>query len=108
MLWWGGSYAAAVTVVAAAVVLTSRWPDPITVVLFGALLILAECSATMLPTTRVSPRFMIVMAAIAALHGHGVVLGATFIGLCSGPTITQLRQRRFRVLLFNWSQSVLC
>jgi hypothetical protein len=104
---WVGSYVAAAAVFVLAVVHTNRWPDPVTVVLFSTLLVWAESSAAMLPTTRVSPRFMVVMASIAAFHGRGVVLGATITGVCGGVALYQLRQRRFRVLFFNCAQSLL-
>jgi len=61
----------------------------------------------MLSTTRVSPRFMVVMASISAFHDRGVMLGVIVVGLCGGLALYQLRQRRYRVLLFNCAQSML-
>src|SRR3954468_8191787 len=104
---WVGSYGAAATVLVVAAVRARTWPNPVTLLLFSTLLIWAESSATMLPTTRVSPRFMVVMASIAAFRGEGVVVGAAITGLCGGIAVYQLRQRRYRVLAFNCAQSLL-
>src|SRR3954449_6940784 len=104
---WVGTYVAAATVLVVAVLRTRSWPDPATLILFSTLLIWAESSAAMLPTTRVSPRFMVVMASIAAFRGEGVVVGAAITGLCGGVALYQLRQRRYRILAFNCAQSLL-
>jgi hypothetical protein len=94
---------AAAVSLAVTAVRTERWPEASTLLLFGALLLLAENSAADLPTTTVSPSFMIVMAAIAALD-HGTVIGAAVTGLWGGIALTNLRERRFGLVVFNCAQ----
>jgi len=65
--------------------------------------VLAENFAADLPTTKVSPSFMVVMASIAAFH-HGTVFGAAVVGACGGLVFANFSERRFGVVIYNCSQ----
>lgn len=83
-------------------------PDPGTAALFAALLVWAENAAVQLPgRLRVSPSFMVAMAAITAFDGQGVVFGASVVGAAGGVIIRGIRLRRWRVLAFNCGQYAL-
>src|SRR5687768_2523712 len=83
-------------------------PDPVALLLFGALLIWAENAAVLLPTTAtVSPSFMVVMASVAAFDGRGVVLGAALVGCCCGRIFEMIRRRRYGVVMYNCAQYLL-
>ena len=98
---------AALVVLAASAVLVDIRPDPVAVAVFGLLLIWAENSAVLLPSARVSPSFMVVMAALVAFDGEGAVLGSTIVGYCGGLVFSLLRRRKFRVVAYNCSQYAL-
>src|SRR5207248_1982423 len=78
-------------------------PRPVTLGMFSALLVLAENFAADLPTTKVSPSFMVVMASITAFH-HGTAFGAAVVGACGGLVFGNFRARRFGVVIYNCSQ----
>ncbi len=83
-------------------------PRLVTLAFFAALILWAEHGAVLLPSKiDVSPSFMVVMAAVAAFDGRGVVVGAALVGACSGLSLTHLRQRRFAVLVANCTQYLL-
>jgi hypothetical protein len=85
-----------------------RGPNPGVLILFGAVLILAENAAMVLPSSlRVSPSFALVMAAISAFDGRGATVGALAVGACAGLVGSHLRRRRFAVVAFNASQYAL-
>src|SRR5687768_3331394 len=104
-----GAYVAlAATAVAAAVAAGATWPATLTLGFFVALIVWAKHGAVLLPSNiDVSPSFMVVMAAIAAFDGRGLVVGAAVVGACSGVTLTTLRERRFAALVVNCSQYAL-
>jgi hypothetical protein len=84
------------------------WPAALTLAFFVALIVWAKHGAVLLPSNiDVSPSFMVVMAAIAAFDGRGLVLGAAVVGCCSGLTLTTVRERRFAALVVNCSQYAL-
>jgi diguanylate cyclase (GGDEF)-like protein len=86
----------------------SDWPDPVALVVFGALMIWAENVSVLLPTqTRVSPGFMVVMASLAAFRHDGAVVGAALVACSGGLVLNQLRRRRHRVVAFNCAQYLL-
>jgi hypothetical protein len=97
---------AAVCVLILVALHTTRFPQPVALILFSTLLVLAENSAADLPTTKVSPSFMLVMAAISTFH-HSTALGAVLVAMWGGLSIANLRQRRFGVVIYNCSQYVL-
>src|SRR5687768_6731536 len=109
--WWleTGCVAAA-AVVLVVLIATASWPDLPALILFAGLLVLAENkSGIFLPSsTRVSPSFMVVMAAITAYDDQGVVLGAALTGLSGGLIWRHLfTERRYRIAAYNCSQYVL-
>lgn len=84
-------------------------PHPLTLAFFVALILWAEHGAVLLPSKiDVSPSFMVVMAAVAAFDGRGVVIGAAVVGACSGLSALHLRQRRFAVIVANCTQYLIC
>ena len=83
-------------------------PDAGIVAMFAALLVWAENAAVQLPgKLRVSPSFMVAMAAITAFNGRGVVLGAAVVGAAGGVILRGIRLRRWRILAFNCGQYAL-
>ncbi|HUP85340.1 MAG TPA: HD domain-containing phosphohydrolase [Acidimicrobiales bacterium] len=106
------AYASAAIGAVAVAVVAGRpgddWPAPLTLAFFVALILWAKQGAVLLPSNiDVSPSFMVVMAAIAAFDGRGLVLGAAVVGCCSGLTLTTLRERRIAALVVNCSQYAL-
>jgi diguanylate cyclase (GGDEF)-like protein len=99
--------AAALAVLVLSALLPASRPDPVAVALFGILLIWAENSAVLLPSTRVSPSFMVVMAALVAFDGEGSVLGSAVVGCCGGLVFSLLQRRKYRVVAYNCSQYAL-
>ena len=84
------------------------WPVPLTLGFFVAVILWSKHGAVLLPSNiDVSPSFMVVMAAIAAFDGRGLVLGAAVVGCCSGLTLSTLRERRYAALVVNCSQYAL-
>src|SRR4051812_17567523 len=96
-----GCWLAAALTLGALIAGTDDWPAAVPLVLFALLHILAENSSADLPTTTVSPSFMVVMAAIASFDGEGVTVGAALIGLGGGLVIANFRRRRFAVVASN-------
>jgi diguanylate cyclase (GGDEF)-like protein len=85
--------------------LRGAWPSLTPLILFSVLLVWADNASVELPTSaRVSPAFMVVMASIAAFHGHGGVLGAAVVGMCGGLSFNSIKRRKFRIILFNSTQ----
>lgn len=83
-------------------------PEPGVVAMFAALLVWAENAAVQLPgKLRVSPSFMVAMAAITAFDGQGVVFGAAVVGAAGGVIFRGIRLRRWRILAFNCGQYAL-
>ena len=83
-------------------------PDFSVVAIFAALLVWAENAAVQLPgKLRVSPSFMVAMAAITAFDGKGVVLGAAVVGAAGGVVLRGIRAGKWRILAFNCGQYAL-
>ena len=83
-------------------------PNLAVVVLFGAVMILGENAAVVLPSTlRVSPSILLVLAAISAFDGHGTTVGALLVGAAGPLVLSHLHRRRFAVVAFNCSQYAL-
>ena len=73
--------------------------------LFALLLLASENTPILFPSaTAVSPGFMTVMAAIAAFHHGGAVLGASIVGIAGGLSLDLIRKRRYTTVLFNCAQ----
>src|SRR5437773_2589317 len=71
---WAGTYAMAVATLIAVIAGASRPPNLVALAVFAALIVTAESvAAAMLPTARVSPRFMLVMASIVAFVLPGIM-----------------------------------
>jgi hypothetical protein len=87
----------------------SHLPELLPLGVFLTVLLIAENSTLVwLPSSvGVDSSFLIIMAAIAAFGGHGAVLGASFMGLGAGITLTAIRNGRYTGLLFNCSQYLL-
>jgi HD-GYP domain-containing protein (c-di-GMP phosphodiesterase class II) len=80
-------------------------PSAVTLIFFVGLILWAEHGAVLLPSEiRVSPSFMVIMAAIAAFGDRGVVLGAAAVGFCSGHFVILLRKRRYAALAIDCAQ----
>lgn len=79
-------------------------PDFTVVALFAPLAFAAENAAVVLPSAAISPGFMLVVAAAAALRGGNPVAGATLVGAIGGITIALLRERRFADAAANCAQ----
>jgi HD domain len=100
-----GMATVAIAVAIAAVVHESRGPSWVVVVAFAVVLLVAENTAVLLPTSvGISPGTMIVMAGIAALNGHGTVLGACAFGAAGGVVVSVVKQHRFGDVIANCSQ----
>jgi diguanylate cyclase (GGDEF)-like protein len=100
--------AAALATVAGLAARSDTYPEPLALLLFGALLIWAENAAVLLPTTaRVSPSFMVVMASVAAFDGRGAVLGSALVGCCGGLVFELVRRRKYRIVAYNCAQYLL-
>lgn len=102
----GAVYGAGATVaLLASVAADSEMPSLIALALFVALGIWAENWGVFLPSDiTVSPSLMVVMAAIAAMDGHGMLVGAAIVGAANGFTLQLLRRRNFAELAANSSQ----
>jgi hypothetical protein len=89
----------------AAVWADATLPAAPALVLFVLLGLWAENWGVPLPSAiTVSPSLMVVMAAIAAMEGHGMLMGIAAVGIANGITLTLLRQRRFPSVIANSSQ----
>jgi putative nucleotidyltransferase with HDIG domain len=76
--------------------------------LFSVLLLVAENSSIVLPSSAsVSPSFMVVMASIAAFGSHGALVGASIVGIMGGLVRELVRKRRFTTVFFNCGQYLL-
>lgn len=74
-------------------------------VVFVLLGLWAENWGVPLPSAiTVSPSLMVVMAAIAAMEGDGMLMGVAAVGVANGITLTLLRQRRYPSVVANSSQ----
>ena len=88
----------------------AEFPDRLDLLLFVALLVIAENSPVLLPSSAaVSPSFMVVLAdkPAAVMRGHGAVVGASIVGCSGGLTKQMLVQRRYTTVLFNCAQYLL-
>jgi hypothetical protein len=93
---------------AAFFVFGASFPDVATLVVFTALMLVAENSSILLPSSpSVSPSFMVVMASIAAFNHHGALVGAAIVGSVAGFVFDLLRNRRYTTVFFNWGQYLL-
>ncbi|MER3453154.1 MAG: hypothetical protein C4344_05820 [Acidimicrobiia bacterium] len=81
--------------------------DPPVVALFAAGALVAENTAVVLPGAAISPAFMLVIAAIAALRGEGALEGATLVGVLGGISVELLRARRWGDAAANCAQFTL-
>jgi hypothetical protein len=98
---------AVIAIVAAAIVDHSVPAIP-ALVLFVLLGLWAENWGVPLPSAiTVSPSLMVVMAAIAVMDGHGMLLGVAAVGAANGLTLTLVRQRRYPSVIANSSQYVI-
>jgi HD superfamily phosphodiesterase len=99
---------AALTVVGT-VALTASMPSWYVVLAFGATVMLAENLAVLVHgSTSLTPGFMLTMAAIPVLGDRpSTVLGAALVGACAGFYIPHLRERKLRIVVFNWGQFAL-
>ena len=108
--WWYELLCA----IAAAGVLTAllvggaELPELAPLLIFAGLLLVAENSSILLPSSAsVSPSFMVVMASIAAFGDKGAVVGACIVGASGGLVLEVLRKRRYTTVLFNCGQYLL-
>jgi hypothetical protein len=86
----------------------AEMPDLVPLVLFTILLLVAENSSILLPSSpSVSPSFMVVMAAIAAFGDQGALIGASIVGFSAGFVVDLLRNRRYTTVFFNCGQYLL-
>jgi hypothetical protein len=86
----------------------ARFPAVAPLVVFTALMLVAENSSILLPSSpSVSPSFMVVMAAIAAFGHQGALIGAAIVGSTAGFVVDLLRNRRYTTVIFNWGQYLL-
>jgi diguanylate cyclase (GGDEF)-like protein len=83
-------------------------PDWVIVGLFAVLVMASENVSLELPArVMLSPQLILVMAAVSALNGHGVVLGALIIGGAGSIVVRSFRLRRYGPILFNFGQMAL-
>lgn len=87
-----------------ATVLAIRGPLPalVPLLLFGALLALAEHFAVVLPNASgLSASFMLGMAAVVVFRTDAPLLGPLLVGMCGGIYLPHLQQREWRKIAFN-------
>jgi diguanylate cyclase (GGDEF)-like protein len=83
-------------------------PDWLVVGLFAALVMASENVSLELPSrVMLSPQLILVMAAVSALNGRGVVLGTLIIGGAGSLVVRAVRVRRYGPILFNLGQMAL-
>lgn len=86
----------------------SAAPDWMIVGLFAALVTASENLSLVLPSRiTLSPQLILVMAAVSALDGRGVVLGTLIIGGAGSLVVRSFRIRRYLPILFNLGQMAL-
>ncbi len=103
-----GLFAALVVVVVLDLLREHRWPNLAVVATFGLLVVASENLALRFPApVAMTTQTILVMAAIASLGGRGAVLGAAIVGACGCLLLDAIRGRRFRLILFNFSQLAL-
>ena len=103
-----GTAAAAGIVLAAVLWLSGDIPNPAVVVACAALIIVAENSAVLFPSSAgASPSFTVVMASVALFDGGTRVAGAALVGISAGVVFSLIRERRYGTMLFNAGQYVL-
>lgn len=108
--WWYETLCgcAGAAALAAFFLFGASFPDVLTLVVFTALMLVAENSSILLPSSpSVSPSFMVVMASIAAFDHHGALIGAAIVGSVAGFVVDLLRNRRYTTVFFNWGQYLL-
>jgi diguanylate cyclase (GGDEF)-like protein len=72
------------------------------VLVFAVLVLVGENVGLRLPTAiAISPQFLLVLAAIAALGHRGAVTGAMIVAAAGAPYFPTLRRRRLTVVAFN-------
>ncbi len=88
--------------------LTAQEPLPLWVFAFAGLIVLAENTAVLLPSSAsVSPSLLIIFAAIATFDPGSALLASLVVGTSAGVVFETLRARRFGVVLLNTTQYVL-
>jgi hypothetical protein len=108
--WW---FDLACTLVAALVLTAvvrsgAGLPKVLPLVLFSLLMLAAENSFILYPSSAsVSTSFMVVIAAIAAFDRHGAVLGACIVGSAGGLVVELFKKRRYTFVLFGCAQYML-
>ena len=76
--------------------------------LFAALIVVAENSAVMLPSSAsISPSLLIIFAAVATFEPGSAALSAVVVGAAAGIVLETIRARRWSALVLNTSQYVL-
>ncbi|MDQ6782614.1 MAG: bifunctional diguanylate cyclase/phosphodiesterase [Actinomycetota bacterium] len=83
-------------------------PDWWMIGLFAALVAASENFSVLLPShVSMSPQLILVMAAVVALDGRGVVVGTLLIGGAGGLVARTFRARHFTSIVFNLGQMAL-
>jgi hypothetical protein len=86
--------------------IVESFPDPLPVILLGALFVLAVATTTETSVgAEQSVGVMLVLAAMVVYRPEHSYLGPALVGACGGLFIPHFRQREFRKLVFNTSMS---
>jgi riboflavin transporter FmnP len=86
---------------AAVLALTTPLPDPLPLILLGALFAIAENRVVMLPNNAMSASFMLGMAAVVVFASSGAILGPLVVGMCGALYLPHLRERQWTLVMFN-------
>src|SRR5262249_18593168 len=85
---------------AAVLALTTPLPDPLPLILLGALFAIAENRVVMLPNNAMSASFMLGMAAVVVFASSGAILGPLVVGMCGALYLPHLRERQWTLVMF--------
>ena len=106
--WWDLGWSAVAALIFTGLVRSGEpLPKLLPLVLFTVLMVAAENSFILYPSSAsVSTSFMVVIAAIAAFDRHGALLGACVVGSAGGLVLEFFRKRRYTFVLFGCASNV--
>jgi hypothetical protein len=81
--------------------LTTTLPDPVPLVLLGALFAIAENRSVILSKMAISAGFMLVMAAVVVFASQGAIVGPLAVGMCAALYLPHVRDRKWTFMMIN-------
>lgn len=92
----------------AAAALTTATPVPVSLVVFVLLVVVAENTAVLTPSSAsISPSLLVIFAALASFEPATAALSAVLVGGAAGIVVETIRARRWHAFLLNTCQYIL-